>query len=146
MQALILLFASLALAAPPDRTPRPDEWGYRPADGSTIAVNPPSITWVNDGGLHFELQWSREARFEKAATVRDIPWSAYTHNRPLEPGRYYWRYRAFAKDGAVSGWSATRSFVVPPDAVVFPQPAMDELRRRIPRDHPRRTEYLSQGD
>ncbi len=137
MQALILLFASLALGAPPDRAPRPDEWGYRPADGSTVAVNPPAITWVNDGGLRFELQWSRDARFEKATTVRDIPWSAYTHNRPLEPGRYYWRYRAIAKDGAVSDWSATRSFMVPPDAAVFPQPAMDELRTRIPRDHPR---------
>ncbi|MCX7887593.1 MAG: hypothetical protein N3B01_10130, partial [Verrucomicrobiae bacterium] len=31
-----------------NRPPRPDEWGYRPADGETVRLNPPSLTWVHE--------------------------------------------------------------------------------------------------
>jgi hypothetical protein len=40
-----------AVAAPPvidNRPAQQDEWGYRPADGSTAVMNPPSFTWIHD--------------------------------------------------------------------------------------------------
>ena len=32
----------------PNRPPKPDEWGYRPADRSTVRFNPPSLTWLHE--------------------------------------------------------------------------------------------------
>ena len=51
--AVLSLFVAFPLsAAPPkidNRPPRPDEWGYRPADGSTSPLNPPSLTFPRPG-------------------------------------------------------------------------------------------------
>ena len=44
----VLLGAPALLAQTPDRTPLADEWGYRPADGATVPLNPPSLTWVHE--------------------------------------------------------------------------------------------------
>lgn len=132
----ILLAASLS-AASPDRAAKPEEWGYRPADGATVAVNPPSLSWVTEGaGSRFTVQLSRAASFARPLTIPDVPWSVYTHNRPLEAGRWYWRFRA-TRDGVESDWSAVRNFTIPRGAPEFPQPTIEELRTRIPRDHPR---------
>src|SRR5262249_51063984 len=82
--------------------------------------------------------------FKDAATVKDLPWSVYTHNQPLSAGTYHWRYRIVARNGDPSPWSRIRRFTVPADAVVFPQPSMDELRGRIPSGHPR--VFVTPGD
>lgn len=122
----------------PDREPRPNEWGYRPPDGSKVSVNPPSLTWVHDpNASHYTVQWSRTPDFRNAFTIDKVRWCVYTHYEPLKPGTYFWRYRVVRKDGSVSEWSRVRRFIVSPDAVVFPQPTLDELRRRIPKEHPR---------
>jgi hypothetical protein len=132
-----VLLLALILAVP-DRPPLADEWGYRPADGSAVPLNPPSLSWVHEkDAARYTAQWSTRSDFSGATTVRDIPWSVYTHHEPLAAGTYYWRYRISASDGAESGWSRARRFTVPADAVVFPQPTMAELRRRIPQGHPR---------
>jgi hypothetical protein len=47
LTVLCLCRATVAPAAPPvsnNRAPAPDEWGYRPGDGSTVRLNPPSLT------------------------------------------------------------------------------------------------------
>ena len=91
---LLPLIAASALAAVPDRAPLPEEWGYRPAEGAAVAVNPPSITWVHErDAASYDLEWSRRADFSRAETARGLPWSVYTHDRALAPGTYYWRYR-----------------------------------------------------
>jgi hypothetical protein len=136
--AATLVFASLAFAQNPDRAPRPEEWGYRPAENDAVAVNPPAFSWVSDGNKYrFDLQWSKSADFAGAVTVEKLPWSVYTHNRAFAPGAYHWRYRIIRPDGTVSSWSSARRFTVPADAIEFPQPSMDELRARIPKQHPR---------
>lgn len=126
------------LAQVPDREPRATEWGYHPADGAVVSTNPPSLCWVHEPGADsYEVQWARSADFVEPITVSGIPWSVYTHHEVFEPGRYWWRYRIRRSDGTVSPWSRARSFVVPPEAVPFPQPTIEQLRHRIPRDHPR---------
>ncbi len=122
----VVLLTSLAVAAPPDRQPRPSEWGYRPPDGSKVSVNPPSLTWVHDReASHYIVQWSRTPDFRNPVTVDKVRWCVYTHHEPLKPGTYFWRYRVVRKDGSLSDWSKVRKFTVPPDAVVFPQPTLD---------------------
>lgn len=134
----LTIVLGMTTAAPIDREPRPSEWGYRPADGSKVSVNPPSLTWVHDrNASHYIVQWSRSPDFRDAVTVDKIRWCVYTHNEPLKPGTYFWRYRVVYRDGRVSDWSRTRRFSIPPDAVVFPKPTLDEILRRVPKGHPR---------
>ncbi|MFN3422330.1 MAG: hypothetical protein ACK40X_11475, partial [Armatimonadota bacterium] len=103
---VLALFASLVAAAPPDREPRPSEWGYRPSDGSKVSVNPPSLTWVHDrNAAHYTVQWSRTLDFRNPVTIDKVRWCVYTHNEPLKPGTYFWRYRVVYKDGSMSNWS-----------------------------------------
>jgi hypothetical protein len=136
--ALWLLSLAIAGAQAPDRAPLADEWGYRPADGATVPLNPPSLSWVHEAAAAaYEVQWADNARFENAAGAAGLPWSVYTHHAPLKPGRWWWRYRIAGRDGGLSAWSRARSFLAPADAVEFPQPTLEELKRRIPQGHPR---------
>ena len=138
MRVALLLLTSIALAQLPDRAPLPDEWGYRPADGAVVPLNPPSLSWVHEAGaLSYQIQWAANPEFQQATQVDGIPWSVYTHHSPLASGQYWWRYRILGKDGKPSPWSRARSFTVPPGAVVFPQPPLEELKRRVPKSHPR---------
>jgi len=149
MLPLPAIFLAVILAIPatggaqsqlsvPNRAPAADEWGYRPADGSTVPLNPPALTWVHEPqAVRYTVQWAKTADFAEATTIEDIPWPVYTYYRPLPPGTYYWRYRFVTKEGKVSGWSITRSFTIPKDAVEFPMPSVEERRKRIPLGHPR---------
>lgn len=138
---LIWPLLGLLAAAPapaPDRDPSPDEWGYRPVDGAVVPLNPPSLTWVHEKqAAAYDVQWAKTPDFEHAATAEMLPWSVHTHHRTLEPGDYWWRYRKHTRDGNRSAWSRARRFTVPPDAVAFPQPTLEELRRRIGPGRPR---------
>ncbi len=126
------------LAASPDREPRPGEWGYRPADGAVVAVNPPSLCWVHDpDAMAYIVQWSRDPQFRNPVTVEGVRWCVYTHHEPLQPGTYFWRYCVVRKGGQRSEWSKVRRFVVPRTAVPFPKPTLQELIQRIPKEHPR---------
>jgi hypothetical protein len=133
------LTAALSLfSQTPDRVPLADEWGYRPSDGSTVSVNPPSLSWVHEqDAASYIVEWAGNDAFRGASSARGLRSSVYTHREALTPGSYYWRYRIISKDGGQSAWSRTRRFIVPADAAVFPQPTMDELRQRIPKGHPR---------
>ena len=135
---LSLWLTAVAAAQNPDRAPLADEWGYRPAENETVAVNPPSFSWVLEkNAANYALEWAADAEFKKPVMISDLPWTVYTHNTPLAAGKYYWHYRIGGKEGKQSAWSKTRSFTVPSNAVIFPQPTMDELRSRIPKQHPR---------
>jgi len=85
----------------------------------------------------YTLQWARTADFVNAITVDKLSWTAYTHNRPLTPGGYFWRYRITDRQGATSAWSRARAFTVPMAAVEFPKPELEEMRSRIGSSHPR---------
>lgn len=139
---------AMAQLAPSNRPPTADQWGYRPADGAVVPLNPPSLTWIHEPqAASYTVEWATREDFADATTVSDIRWPVYTHDRPLPPGTYRWRYRFVTADGKVSGWSAVRTFTIPPDAVEFPLPNRAERSRRIPASHPRlfvRPEQLPQ--
>ena len=122
--AMVVLMSSGAPAEMPDRPPRPSEWGYRPLDGSRVAVNPPSLTWVHDpAAAYYIVQWSTTPDFRDTVTVDKVRWCVYTYHAPLRVGTHFWRYRIIRKDGSVSEWSKVRRFTVPSDAAIFPQPS-----------------------
>jgi hypothetical protein len=138
---LAVTVALTAVAAEPeikDRAPQPDEIGYRPTDGSTARLNPPSFIWLHEPAAHtYAIQWARSRDFRDAVTVEGFRWNTYTHHAPLVPGTYFWRYQFATKDGALSNWSRTRAVTVPPEAVQFPMPTPTQQRERVPRGHPR---------
>ncbi|MBI3328362.1 MAG: DUF4962 domain-containing protein [Nitrospinae bacterium] len=137
------------------RAPKPDEIGYRPPDGATVRLNPPSLIWLHDTRAGpYSVQWARAEDFSDAVTVHDVPFNTYTHHTPLAAGVYHWRYQFATKDGMNSNWGMIRTFTVPANAVEFPMPTRAQQRERVPKSHPRlfirpeelpRLRALSQG-
>lgn len=135
-------FRAAGAVALDQRPARPDEWGYRPADGATAALNPPSFTWIAPAGAAtYAVQWSTDREFPasgaQTATVEGVAWPTYTHRAALPPGTYFWRYRMTTMAGAVSEWSVARRVEVPASAAQLPMPTIAEQRARVPKGHPR---------
>jgi hypothetical protein len=134
-------FASAFAALPLDQRPaRPDEWGYRPADGSTVRLNPPSFTWIAPANAAtYTVQWSAQKEFPATATttVEGIPWPTYTHSAAMKPGAYFWRYRFADAKGEVSEWSVARRVEIAGDAATLPMPTVAQQRAKVPAGHPR---------
>lgn len=109
------------------------DWGYRPQDGATATLNPPSLTWVHDPkAKQYTVQWASDSAFTKSVTtISNHLWCVYTHHKPLEAGTWYWRFRG------AGGWSKVRSVVIPKDAVTFPLPSVEERQTVLPKTHPR---------
>lgn len=139
----VILAGTLAASAAAEprvsnRTPRPNEVGYHPADGETLRLNPPSLIWLHEPAADtYEVQWARAADFREAEGAGKIPWNTYTHRVPLAAGEWFWRYRFTTKDGQTSTWSVTRRLTIPAQAVEFPMPTRAEQRERVPAGHPR---------
>jgi hypothetical protein len=123
-----------------DRGLKIDQYGWRPADKSTVPLNPPGFIWPHEDQATktpcYTLQWAKSKYFCDAVTIENLRLNAYAHNQPLEPGRYYWRYR-YQRAGVPSDWSYVRSFTVTAEAIVFPMPSAAQCDRLIPREHPR---------
>jgi hypothetical protein len=143
--ALALLFlcsSALVRAALPleQRPARPDEWGYRPADGAAVPLNPPSFTWVAPANAAtYAVRWSRDPAFPPLATtvVEGVAWPTYTHREAWAPGTYSWQYRAVTAKGEVTEWSVARRVDVPATAAVLPMPTVAQQRAKVPSGHPR---------
>jgi hypothetical protein len=138
--ALIACTACLAAPAPviSNRPPQPGEVGYRPADGGTVLLNPPTFTWLHEtGAVTYTLEYSTELNLTKAATVMGLPWNTHTPGKTLEPGAWYWRYCYQTRDKTVSGWSQIRSVNIPTNAIDFPMPDTGQQQDRVPEGHPR---------
>ncbi|MBI4326894.1 MAG: DUF4962 domain-containing protein [Chloroflexi bacterium] len=141
LSCLICVLGLSAAAAEPkiaNGAPLPDEIGYRPADGASARLNPPSFIWLHESGAHsYTVQWARQKDFSDAVTVGNLPFNTYTHQEPLAPGVYYWRYRFATKAGETSNWSLARSVTMPEEAAKFPMPNRLQQRQRVPQGHPR---------
>lgn len=140
--ALLLLLAGAASAAAPkvsNRAPLPNEWGYRPAEGSAPALNPPSLTWIHEkAAATYAVQIAKGGDFANPIiTAGPLPFNVYTHNATLPPGDYAWRYRFTDKAGQTSDWSLVRHFTVTAQATAFPMPSRAEQQARVPEQHPR---------
>ena len=139
--AVALSAQCLHAALPLDQRPaRADEWGYRPADGAAVALNPPSFAWIAPAdAARYQVQWSSDASFPagSATTVENVAWPAYTHHAAFRPGVWFWRYRALTAKGVATEWSATRRVEVPASAAELPMPTLAQQRERVPAGHPR---------
>ncbi|MES2692229.1 MAG: DUF4962 domain-containing protein, partial [Verrucomicrobiota bacterium] len=139
---LLLASVRVAVAALPleQRPAKADEWGYRPGDGETVRLNPPSFTWIMDArAASYTVQWSKEKAFPAGATTtaEKVAWPTYTHSAALPPGAYFWRYRYVNKAGEVSEWSVARKVIVPAEAATLPMPTAAQQRAKVPQGHPR---------
>ncbi|MCP5521764.1 MAG: DUF4962 domain-containing protein [Verrucomicrobiales bacterium] len=121
-----------------NRAAKPGEWGYHPADGESVLLNPPTFTWLHENdAVAYTVQWSTRADLFDATSVAGFRWPTYTHHTVFAPGTYYWRYRYQDRAGEVSNWSVSRRVVVPEDATGFPMPTVAQQRERVPIGHPR---------
>ena len=139
--AFVILTSCLPAALPLDQRPaRADEWGYRPADGATVPLNPPSFTWIAPANaVTYDVQWSGAAAFPAGSTttVTGVTWPTYTHHTAFQPGVWFWRYRAVTGKGEATGWSIARRVEVPASATEMPMPSVAQQRERVPASHPR---------
>jgi len=117
----------------------PGEWGYRPADTSTVQTNPPAFVWrpVADATAYV-VEVARDGAFtEDVRRWSELAWSSYAPDVTLDQSVWYWRYAALDASGEQSNWSQVRTFTVADDAMVFPKPDKATLVERIPDRHPR---------
>ena len=141
MTTILVVLGGLVLtAAALDEQPAADgEWGYHPADGEVLDLNPPGFSWrPTDGLVAYELQVGEGGAFDKVvydATVDQF--NVHCPPRVFPGGAYSWRYRGVADDGSKTEWSTTRAFRVADDAAEMPLPEREELLDRIPGEHPR---------
>lgn len=141
--ALLLLATPALQAADPialDQRPAgPSEWGYRPADLSLAAENPPGFCWRPQSKIvRWEVAIAEEQDLKAVVDhATDLTLATYRPSKPLAPGRYVWAYRGFTADGDATEWSTPRRFEIPAAAKPMPMPPRKELLARIPTQHPR---------
>jgi len=121
-----------------EKPAQPGEWGYRPAEASVSATDPPAFSWRPTGGLTWEIECVREGgSADSTYRASDIEFNVHCPPEVFGPGQYTWRYRGADKDGNYTNWSQSRTFTISPDAAKMPLPAREELLARIPTTHPR---------
>jgi len=118
-----------------------DTLDYRPAANSIVTTNPPSFIWVPVAGVSsYILEYSSHPSFPPAATTRieGIKLSIYTPAATLETDEtWYWRVYGVDKNGRLTAPTQVRSFKISSQAVQMPLPDLADVRRQIPRSHPR---------
>lgn len=143
----ILLCLALAATGPASAKPSPPdekpaaagEWGFRPANGATAAVNPPRFSWrPQRDAAAYAVEASRDSSFQSIGYRADkIDFNVHAPSRLFEPGEWFWRFKAIDIKGGSSDWSSARRFTIPADAHRFPLPPRDVLLSRVPSAHPR---------
>jgi hypothetical protein len=113
------------------------EWGYRPADGTVSAVNPPSFSWRPQKGLTWEVECQDKTLKQNVYSAKDVEFNVCCPSKPFKPGTYMWRYRGKDEKGRYTNFSKVRTFTIARDAAILPMPEREELLSRIPKTHPR---------
>ena len=138
---LVLLFTSNLAAAELTLDEKPavgGEWGYRPADCTVSAVNPPSFSWRPQKGLTWEVRCTGIQPFANIGFhEKDIEFNVYCPAQTIPAGTYTWNYRGRDNKGNYTNWSRARNFTIAKDAASMPMPEREELLSRIPKTHPR---------
>ena len=136
----LLLAPGLAWAWELDEKPvAPGEWGFRPVDGATSAMNPPAFVWrPQKGATRYDLQIAPDPSFQKIEyEITGLDLYCHCPPRSLAPGTWYWRFRAHHNKRGPSAWSMVRTFTLTSEATALPMPPRAELLARIPTQHPR---------
>ena len=115
------------------RHPNPTIDIRKPHRGERVTLNPPGfVVKPVPEAQHYRIELSRDGAFALGETIEDRfgPWTVYVPDRPLAPGRWYWRWSTGRQVSQV--WS----FEVAEHAVNQTLPAADELVERAAA-HPR---------
>ena len=102
---------------------------WRPADGETVRLNPPRMSWpywpdwpndFRDALYTFTLQFSPHSDCSNPVVDVTCPYNFYNMLPALGVGqnRWYWRVGYRAGHGRIE-WSKIRSFIISKDAVVW---------------------------
>ena len=121
-----------------DPEPGATQKGYHPADQQVVEVTPPPFIWVPSGrGRRYSLQVSRSETFpaDGTMTFSGLVRSVHVPSKPLDPGKWFWRYGVEGPEGVAYG--RPRPFSVPESARPFPFPDFAETIARVPRARPR---------
>lgn len=138
--ALVGLCALARAGTTPDERPAKEgEWGFRPAAGDAVSVNPPRFSWRPQGkGVRYAVEASRDPSFKNVEYTADgIEFNVHAPDRTFEPGEWAWRFRYMDAAGTWSEYSTVRRFTVPATAMQMPIPGRAELLARVPMSHPR---------
>ncbi len=122
-----------------NRAPLENEIGYRPADGAEVRVSPPGFVWLPEAEVvSYTLQCSQSSDFSSIGyEKKGIQHNVHCPSIVFNPGLWYWRYAFQTQDGTQSEWSQIRTFIIAKDAEYFPQPTLEQLLERLPRQHPK---------
>jgi hypothetical protein len=130
------LYAAIQLD---ERPGAPGEWGFRPLDDSISQVNPPGFSWrPQEDAVSYEIQCSQSRDFASIDyKANSVEYTVHTPSQILQPGTWYWRFRAIDKSNTASAWSSVRAFSIAENANELVLPAKADLMKRIPVSHPR---------
>ena len=59
--------------------------------------------------VDYEIQIALDDKFKRIIDEDKVGLSRYVHDKPFDPGTYYWRTRSITADGEQSEWSVTKS-------------------------------------
>ncbi len=110
---------------------------YAPADGATVALNPPPFLWLPSGqDVTYRLQIDRDEGFGGADLIQreGLDWCCEMLTAPLANGMWYWRY-GVDRENLPTVWSKSRRFEVTADAAPWAYPGRENLRVTPERPH-----------
>lgn len=98
-----------------------------PASGSNNSYQFPNFSWTPhskawddiESLIEYEIQIARDSKFVSLVDEDTITVPRYVHDRPFQPGAYFWRVRAVGEGLSSADWSAAIPFSVEgPDVIV----------------------------
>lgn len=121
-----------------------------PQQENTLLVNPTAMTvpaGVHDLYSAIQFQCSDSPSFSSAATVTGDfrKWCMFNLHCRLEPGTYYWHYRAKEASGDTTAWSKTYTFTVKGDEPQFVTPSFTTFYGNLPNQFPRLNCFLDKA-
>ena len=139
--AVCLWPLALAAALPPTIY---EEWRQSPApaEGRSVAENPPALQWASvkhaEGrDVRYRVELSDDATFSAVRTIHGAEQRAcfFNPHQALKPGTWHWRYEI--RDGTNWAVKGPYSFHVPTNATVFTSPDFANFLAGLPKNHPR---------
>ncbi len=110
-----------------------------PSDGVNVFSSDINLNWFvparEQNQEKYEIQYATNADFTNATTVSDVNAKTYKVNNLTKGSKYFWRVRSIGKDGSISGYSQSESFVPNEATDVTPEnvtPQTFELAQNYP--------------
>jgi hypothetical protein len=110
-----------------------------PLDGINVSASNIQLNWFvpvrEQNQSKYEIQYSTNSDFANATTVSDITSKKYVVSSLTKGTKYFWRVRSIGKDGSISGYSESESFIPTQPSDISPEnvvPQTFELSQNYP--------------